>query len=246
MKSVPKRLGFRTAGLRGMPLEEALGVVAEAGYALVEFCMEHPGAPSYRGNLSGLGLSAISYHGKKDLPRTRERMIRSAVEKACELGAGTLVLGSPLGSLCSRGAFFEECLKVMKMLPKGLTPAWEPEPGTVLKDLEVFRELADHLGPGAGLNLDFGHAFLDGLRPADAVRKAGAGIVHTHIEDIAYGVHEHLIPGRGDFPWKELLSSLGDVDYRGPLVVDLFVLPVDPMLYIKRSYNEMLRELGDS
>ncbi|MFO7625777.1 MAG: sugar phosphate isomerase/epimerase [Candidatus Fermentibacteraceae bacterium] len=244
MESVPQRLGFRTAGLGGVPLEEALGMIAAAGYALVEFCMEHRDALSYSGSLSGLGLSSVSYHGKKDSPDVRERMIDSAIRKAVELGAGVLVLGSPLSCLCSREAFFEECFRTMDMLPKSIRPAWEPEPGTVLKDLEAFGELADHLGAKAGLNLDFGHAFLDELSPPEAVKSYGDRILHTHIEDMVCGVHKHLIPGRGDFPWKAMLPALDGIPYSGPLVVDLFELPDAPASYVRASYDGVLRELG--
>ncbi len=244
LESVTQRLGFRTAGLGKVPLEEALGMIAEAGYTLVEFCMEHRDASSYGGSLSGLGLSSVSYHGKRDTPDVRERMIHSAVGKACELGAGVLVLGSPLSSLCSREAFFEECSRVMNMLPSGMRPAWEPEPGTVLNDLAVFGELADHLGSEAGLNLDFGHAFLDGSSPSVAVQSYGDRILHTHIEDIACGVHRHLLPGHGEFPWKAMLKALAGIRYSGPLVVDLFELPDAPLTYVKASYSGVLRELG--
>lgn len=244
LESVPQRLGFRTAGLGGVPLEEALGMIAEAGYTLVEFCMEHRGAASFNGNLSGLGLSSVSYHGKKDPSDVRERMIHSAILKAQELGAVVVVLGSPLSSLCSREAFIEECHRVMDMLPKGIRPAWEPEPGTVLNDLAVFGELADQLGPDAGLNLDFGHAFLDGLSPSEALKDQGDRILHTHIEDIVFGVHKHLLPGRGGFPWKAMWSALAGIRYSGPLIVDLFELSGAPSSYVKASYNGILRELG--
>ena len=244
IESVPRRLGFRTAGFCGVPLEKALETVAKAGYAQVEFCMEHPEAVSYRGDMSGLKVASVSYHGKKDDARTRGKMIRAAVDKACELEAATIVLGSPLMFLCSRWSFFEECCGVMRILPEGVGPAWEPEPGTVLNDLVVFGELASHLGPEAGLNLDFGHAFLEGLSPSDAVRSHGSRIVHAHIEDMVSGVHEHLIPGRGDLPWKDLLHAIAGVGYWGPLVVDLFLLPSDHLLYLTTSHAGILRELG--
>jgi sugar phosphate isomerase/epimerase len=244
METVPQRLGFRTSGFRGVALEKALGTIAEAGYALVEFCMEHPDASSYSGSLSGLGVSSVSYHGKKDSLSVRERMIGSSISKAVELDARVVVLGSPLSSLCTREAFFDECSRVMNMLPRGIRPAWEPEPGTVLKDLPVFGELTDHLGPEAGLNLDFGHALLDGLSPAAAVQLSCGRILHTHIEGIAGGVHQHLIPGRGDFPWKAMLRALDGIRYSGPLVVDLFELPDAPASYVRASYDGVLGELG--
>lgn len=239
---VRHRLGFRTSGMRGMPLDAALETIAAAGYALVEFCMEHPEAEDYRGDLFGLGISAVSYHGKKDDPGQRKRSISLAMEKAGEIGASVLVLGSPAGTAASE--FIAECHWTLDRLPAGVRPAWEPEPGTALSNLAVFLELAQMLGPRAGLNLDFGHAFLDGLTPGPACSLACGRLLHVHVEDVRRRNHTHLLPGEGDFPWGELMPALDHIRYPGPLVVDLFDLPPDPARYISDSFKSAIKHLG--
>ncbi len=244
VESVSDRLGFRTAGLRGFSVEHALELIAGAGYSLVEYCMEHPGASSYRGDLCGLRLSAVSYHGKKDGAFARRAGISRAIEKAVELDASVLVLGSPLSAQASWASFLEECVWLLGELPGSLRPAWEPEPGTVLADLTAFGELVASVGDRAGVNLDFGHCFLDGLRPCEAVKRSGGSLVHTHVEDISGRDHVHLLPGEGGFPWIELLPSLAGNGYSGPIVVDLFDLPSSPGDYIANSLKSALREMG--
>lgn len=240
--TIRHRLGFRTAGMRAMPLAKALETIAGAGYSLVEFCMEHPEAERYRGDLFGLGISAVSYHGKKDAPNLRRAGISKAMEKAVELRASLLVLGSPVGS--ATAGFLGECHWVMDRLPEGVRPAWEPEPGTTLGDLVVFNEMAGMLGPRAGLNLDFGHAFIDGLSPRAATGLSGGRLLHVHIEDVSGTAHKHLVPGQGSFPWEELMPSLDDIGYSGPLVIDLFTLPSEPFHYVRRALHEALYRLG--
>ena len=39
---MPERIGFRTAGYRNVPIEEAVRAIAEIGYDGVELCLEHP------------------------------------------------------------------------------------------------------------------------------------------------------------------------------------------------------------
>lgn len=238
-----ERLGFRTSGLGSLEIEKALDLIAGAGFALVEFCMEHPGAQAYRGGLSGLGLSAVSYHGKRDDPATRRRRVARAMEKAHELGAEVAVLGSPLTDRVAPGVFLEECRWVMDNLPPGMKPAWEPEPGTVLNGMKDFFALSRVLGPEARINLDFGHAFLEGILPGRALSAAADRLAHTHIEDIDGGRHFHLAPGEGCFPWPQLAAALKESQFDGPLVADLFILPPNPGPYIHRVHRTLLEAL---
>jgi sugar phosphate isomerase/epimerase len=238
-----ERLGFRTSGMAELPLGKALAHIAEAGFCLVEFCMEHPDAMDYRGDLCGLGLSAVSYHGKRDDYATRRRHIALTLEKAQEMGTGVAVLGSPVFNSVSLRSFLEECEWVMDRLPPGVRPAWEPEPGTLLEGIREFGKLAEELGPEAGLNLDFGHAHLEGLNPGTAMSMADGRILHCHIEDVPEREHVHLLPGDGVYPWKLLVSAMAHHQYSGPLVVDLFALPSDPREFVRRAHDSALRLL---
>jgi sugar phosphate isomerase/epimerase len=226
-----------------MALEKALQLVAGTGYSMVEFCMEHPEARDYRGDFCGLKLASVSYHGKLDNPEERRYGISLAIDKAVETGSSVLVLGSPQARTTSLGAFIGECEWALDRMPEGVSPAWEPEPGTVLDCLDTFLRLADMLGPSAGLNLDMGHSFLDGMAPSDALNASRGRLKHLHMEDILPGVHRHLPPGKGIFPWDQVLPGIWHCGYRGPLVMDLFDLPRDKALYVGTSYRRILEVL---
>jgi len=81
------KTGFRTSGLKHLPLKEVLDGIVQAGFQTVEFCLEHPEASSSTlefARESGLEISSVSYHGKRDDPFTRLDMGRRVVRMAEE------------------------------------------------------------------------------------------------------------------------------------------------------------------
>jgi sugar phosphate isomerase/epimerase len=229
-------LGFRTSGLREVPLEEALRGIRDAGYQAVEFCLEHPEASletlRFAGGL-GLRVSAVSYHGKRDTPEKRLAMGSRAVELAFAAGVSVVVLGSPLDH---RECFQKEIRELYRMCrDRGIMPAWETEPGTILDSLAEWQELIAPLGPLAGINLDAGHLHLQGSLSEETLEALGRRIHHVHIEGMKLGSHTHLLPGGGDLDWGVLLRGLRRAGYRGPLVIDLFHLPADWRSFIIRA-----------
>jgi len=240
--SMIRSTGFRTSGLRRIPLRRALEGIAETGYDAVEFCLEHPGASS--GGIDcarslGLSVSAVSYHGKKDPAEERLRQGRRAVELAAGSGVPVVVLGSPLESEYAFRREAEELYKLCR--DAGLKPAWETEPGTVLASLAEFGRMIAPLGDAAGINLDAGHLHLDGDCTAEELRRLAGRIHHVHVEGMRSGRPRHLVPGEGDLDWHELLSGLGAAGYGGPLTVDLFELPEDWMTHARRANVELRR-----
>lgn len=241
-----RKTGFRTAGLRRIPLRRALEGIAETGYDAVEFCLEHPGASP--GGIDwarslGLSVSAVSYHGKKDPPEERLRQGRRAVELAAASGIPVVVLGSPL---CGEDAFRREAEELYGLCREaGLRPAWETEPGTVLASLGEFGRIIVPLGSTAGINLDAGHLHLDGDCTAEELERLAGRIHHVHVEGMRRSRHRHLVPGEGDLDWPGLLSGLEAAGYGGPLTVDLFELPEDWMAYAKRANIELRRIMED-
>jgi len=238
-----RETGFRTSGLRHIPLKQALEGISEAGYSTVEFCLEHPEASCDTLKLagdSGLTISAISYHGKRDDPEERLRRGRRAIDLACRCGVEVVVLGSPLTGMES---FLREAAELYDLcIDKGIKPAWETEPGTVLDSLEEFRTLIQPLGDTAGMNLDAGHLHLQGTCTAETIENLGKRIHHVHVEGMLSGVHRHLIPGMGNIDWNGVLNGLSTAGYAGSLTVDLFDLPCRWLDFIKRA-NIALKDI---
>lgn len=241
------KLGFRTSGLRHIPMDEVLHGLVKAGYGAVEFCLEHPGASRENLLLSrelGLHVSAVSYHGKSDHLKTRlSRGIR-AIEMAEACSVDTVIFGSPFKG---ENQFTEEASKLYSLCREsGIKPAWETEPGTVLDSLDDFYRLIVPLGPDAGLNLDAGHLHLQGTCTASRIGSLGSRIHHVHIEGMRKGKHEHLIPGTGDLSWEELIKGLKLARYSGYIVVDLFVIPVNWLEYLTCANSAACEIIGYS
>lgn len=69
--------------------------------------------------------------------------------------------------------------------------------------------------------LDVGHSAIVGEEPADAVRALGSRLGTVHIHDNDYREDSHMLPFTGELDWKSLMEALKNVDYRGPLNLEV-------------------------
>ena len=227
------KTGFRTSGLRHIPLELALEGIAKAGFNTVEFCLEHPQASpltlQFARNL-GLEISAVSYHGKRDDDTTRLVMGEKAIKMAAECSVDTVVMGSPINGL---DKFLLEVDKLYALSHNfGIKPAWETEPGTILDGLDEFYRYIVPLGAGSGINLDAGHLHLQNSCTSTDIERLGDRIFHVHVEGMKKTEHKHLIPGEGDLNWRELFDGLSKAGYNQSLTIDLFEIPSNWSSYL--------------
>ncbi len=121
---------------------------------------------------------------------------------------------------------------------------------TVEELLEIIKEI----GPdkNLGVTLDCGHANLDGkpflLR---FIKELGKYIVHTHIHDNNGLEDQHLPLGMGSIDYKDFLQSLGKVNYKGMLNLEIqyFDDPEGAALksraFLEKKLNEIESTLGD-
>jgi L-ribulose-5-phosphate 3-epimerase len=101
--------------------------------------------------------------------------------------------------------------------------AFEPEPGMLIDTMDQFRRLHEAIAhPQFGLTLDVGHIYClaDG-NVDDHVRRWKDVLWNVHIEDMRRGLHEHLMFGDGDMDFGPVLSALREIDYQGPIHVEL-------------------------
>ena len=101
--------------------------------------------------------------------------------------------------------------------------AFEPEPGMLIDTMDQFRRLHEAVAhPLFGLTLDVGHVFClaDG-KVGDHVRRWKDVLWNVHIEDMRRGRHEHLMFGDGDMDFGPVFSALREIDYQGPIHVEL-------------------------
>jgi sugar phosphate isomerase/epimerase len=107
--------------------------------------------------------------------------------------------------------------------PRGIRLAFEPEPGMFIDTMDRYAELFQRVGhPAFGLTLDIGHLYCLGENPVGPhLRKWSRRLWNIHIEDMRRGIHDHLMFGEGEIDFKEVLIALTDIDYRGPIHVEL-------------------------
>ena len=62
---------------------------------------------------------------------------------------------------------------------------------------------------------------LDGL-PLAAIRSLKGKVVHCHVENMAAGVHDHLLPHEGDMDLQAYVAALKEIGFTGGLALDLY------------------------
>jgi len=269
--SAPYTPSFRTSGWRYWPLELCLSELSAIGYGAVEFCLEHPDAaprsmtPDRCKALvallqrNNLGLSSVSFHGKREHPALKAEYTRRLVDVATlmrDAGAEVevLVVGSclPGRDAADEAARFERIVGLMTEIcpvaaDRGFVVALEPEPDTVIEGTAAMDRLlnaVDH--PALKVNLDLGHAEVTEGDVAGAIRHFANVLAHVHVEDIKDRVHVHLVPGEGDIDLPAAFRLLSEVGYRRPLTIDLFNINDDAVGWARRAYVGLLGGLSSA
>lgn len=127
---------------------------------------------------------------------------------------------------------FKEC---------GVRFALEVHPTEIAYDFHTAAKILQYLGdrPEFGFNFDPSHLHWQGVDPAGFVREFGRKIYHVHVKDcfvrrdgrtgilssqLPFGDPrrgwEFRSPGRGQINFEEIIRSLNDVQYQGPLSVE--------------------------
>ncbi len=217
------------------PTAAAFEMAATVGYDGVEVMVWTDAVSQDAGALKGLaahyGVPVLSVHAPCLLVTQRvwspdpwERLAKSAV-LAETLGASTVVVHPPftwqrdyarnfgegLDDIQRRHPqirFAIENMYPVKMAGRNFVPyapGWDP----TLAGYDAY-------------TLDLSHcaaARTDSLAMAD---KMGAHLAHVHLGDgTGEGRDEHLVPGRGNQPCAELLSSLAGRGFRGSVAVEV-------------------------
>ncbi|MHC5033810.1 MAG: sugar phosphate isomerase/epimerase family protein, partial [Planctomycetota bacterium] len=206
-------LSGRNQLLTDMTLAEGFQVLKEAGADAVELCHENPAmGPDQMGQslageiaaaLEGAGLraSASGWHCDFVVEDTAYSRLPDLIPLARTLDTDVfIVAGAKDGADRSLWAPMVERTRSLCAVAEdcGVRLAVEYEPGFLVGDSASLLRLFEEVGsPALAANLDLGHAFLCEDEPLDAVRQLGPWIVHCHIENMAAGVHRHLLPWQG-------------------------------------------------
>lgn len=120
----------------------------------------------------------------------------------------------------------------------GVKLAFEPEPGMFIDTMVRFERLYAMMNHALlGLTLDVGHVhcLADG-NLGDHLRRWRQVLWNVHIEDMRRGVHQHLMFGDGDMDVGAALSALAEIEYAGPVHVELSRHSHDAVETARRAY----------
>jgi len=254
------KIGYRTQAYSRMEFSEALADLKERGYGGMEFCLDSPpvratkfdeaAARNYVRMITDAGLEvySVSHHGNFVSNDRFFEELKRLIPLARAMGTELFVISSgPIDRKDRRAQLVtveKRLTELAKIAEKArVTLALEPEPNLAVESTrEMVRLIWKIESPALRINLDIGHASLTDDDLVQSIRQAAKLIVHTHIDDMAGGVHKHLIPGTGDIDLPAVMTALLEVGFDGPFVVDLFNL--DPkeaatpaMTEIKRAYK---------
>lgn len=173
--------------------------------------------------------------------RTRRvAMLKSSIDLAAELGAPLVSIwagAAPGGEVAdSRTAApasdttWQRLLDSLRAVlehaeARAVQIGFEPEPGMFIERPQGYLELVERLGSDGehlGLTLDVGHLLVTGDLPVAArIAEFAPRLVHVHLDDIAGGVHEHIMFGHGVLDLPATLKALLDAGYDGMAAVEL-------------------------
>ena len=160
----------------------------------------------------------------------RIRFLQHAADIAVELTSDCVSFWSGVlydRDLSEAAAFDRLCRGLQPVVEyarkRNVTLAFEPEPGMFIDTMARYEQLLQRIdAPCFRLTLDIGHLHCLGETPiADHVGRWGPHLANVHIEDMKYGVHEHLMFGEGEIDFAPVIRALEEANYAGGIHVEL-------------------------
>lgn len=106
---------------------------------------------------------------------------------------------------------------------KGVSIAFEPEPGMFIGNLRDFSSLLERLNGDSRLNLtlDVGHLVCNQEPIEASIIDWKDRLINVHLEDMHVGIHEHLPFGTGEVNFTETFQALKKISYSYGVYVEL-------------------------
>lgn len=220
-------------------LLDSLDVIKRLGFDGVELCVEKKDwslhdlgslpVDAIRQRIAELSLAPHSFglHGDYIYDDHHFQLTQEAIEMAPRLGTDVFVFSGAKRRSNTREEWHRMVARTRELVAVaadcGVVLAKEFEPDFVVDSTERLLRLFDEIpSPHLAANLDLGHVFLNDSEPLQAIHLLGAKIVHVHIENMAAGVHDHLLPQEGDMDLKAYLLALAGVGFRGGMALDIY------------------------
>jgi sugar phosphate isomerase/epimerase len=134
----------------------------------------------------------------------------------------------------------------------GVVLAFEPEPGMFIDTMARYADLLEELAANRvdssrfKLTIDVGHLHCLGEVPiADQIRRWRHRLANVHLEDMRFGVHEHLMFGEGEIEFGQVFAALEEIGYSGLISVELSRHSHQAPTAARHAYN-YLRPLAEA
>lgn len=239
------------------PEEQNLDQLAELGFRHLDVRPQALRSPKARQCLADLGLSiccvAIAFPevplDSADAPVAAQAFSQlvAGLYHARELGAATAYVvpgmdGSP--------AALERYSRALEHLAEqalnlGLKLGLEHFPGRSLPTGAATLDFIEEVGhPNLYLLFDLGHAQISAEDPAALIHRAGARLGYVHLDDNdgRHDQHLGLLDGiLTEETLRRTLRALEEVNYQGPLSLELHPQLPDPLADLRRSRAVVLR-----
>ncbi len=228
----------RTQPLARYPILDCLPVLHRLGFDGVELCMENDDlapaivtphlAAEVRARATALFRAySVGYHKDYIYDDTFFELTKRAIALTPDFGANILVFSGThkrTGDAVEWQRMIERTRALVDVAASyGVVLAQEFEPGFIVGSTADLLRLFDEIpSPHLAANLDLGHVFLCDPAPLDAIRQIGDKIMHCHVENMARGVHDHLLPTEGDMDLGAYIRTLAEVGFTGGLALDLY------------------------
>ena len=157
------------------------------------------------------------------------------IVRKMHIGGGTLLSGvsyagwgTPDNFLGDKRPYWEQCIKSMKEIIKvaeecGVTYCVEAVNRFETCLINTAKEALDYVAeidsPNIGVLLDTYHMNIEENNIGDAIRLVGNKLTSFHT-----GENNRTAPGRGHLDWDEIFGALADINYKGRIVSEPFVM----------------------
>lgn len=259
-------LFINTILLGGSP-EQKLHAASQAGFSQVELWQQDveaagAGVAGLQGVLNDLPLALTDYQvlldfdGAPDaLRKQKYEEAEKMMEAARQLGASTLLVPASTDSRC-QAERIEEDLRwlVDRARQRGLNIAYEAMAwSSVINNTADAWQLIKKIdAPNLGLVVDAFHIFVRQRSVNDLAGIPVEKIFLVQLSDLAQlpakgslvetARHHRLLPGDGNFPLATLLHHLQQINYRGPLGLEVFndeLHQADPVETARRAMHAL-------
>ncbi len=250
------RVGISTASFFPHLLtEEAVEAAARLGFAVLELFLQAEAeyAPSFGSELArrarDTGVRIHSLHlfatlfdlwspYRRVYDESRDRYLRT-LEIANRVGATALTwhgLRYQLDNPLWVEPFIESTLwAAQKADEAGVLLCLENVSWCYLRRTEHVERLKALPVP-IGFTFDPFHAAEAGDTPEAVARAMGSRMHTTHISDYRRGGPRHLPPGEGELDWETIAAALREIDYRGPLILEVTAVRDERRLLQARDF----------